>query len=143
MASEERLYFISMAAEILGMHPQTLRKYERLGLIQPPRTIGSMRVYDREEIERLRLIKRLVDYAGDRIQVMPGGGIKLFNCNEVVTRTGCRQIHVATFTTRRDDSTHHRPSVTFGGALMPPENRYDVTDRSVVEQLTRLTNRRA
>ena len=50
-----------MAAEMLGMHPQTLRKYERLGLVQPSRTIGSMRLYSREELERLRLIKRLVD----------------------------------------------------------------------------------
>ena len=64
MASEQDLYFISMAAEILGMHPQTLRKYERLGLIQPSRTIGSMRLYSREELERLRLIKHLVDELG-------------------------------------------------------------------------------
>ena len=91
--------------------------------------------------EGLELIKRLVDYAGDRIQVLPGGGIKLFNCHEIVTRTGCRQIHVAAFTTRRDDSTHHRPHVTFGGSLIPSENRYDVTDRSAVEQLTRAANR--
>ena len=42
MAFEQDLYFISMAAEMLGLHPQTLRKYERLGLIQPSRTIGSM-----------------------------------------------------------------------------------------------------
>ena len=55
MASEHRLYLISMAAEMLGMHPQTLRKYERLGLVQPTRTVGSMRVYDREELERLRV----------------------------------------------------------------------------------------
>ena len=44
MASDQDLLFISMAAEMLGMHPQTLRKYERLGLIQPSRTIGSMRL---------------------------------------------------------------------------------------------------
>ena len=61
---EQELFFISMAAEMLGMHPQTLRKYERLGLIQPSRTIGSMRLYSREELERLRLIKRLVDELG-------------------------------------------------------------------------------
>jgi len=85
--------------------------------------------------EGLDLIKRLVDHAGDRIQVMPGGGVKLFNIDEVVIRTGCRQIHVAAFTSRRDDSTSNRPHVTFGGALQPPENRYDVTDRSVVERL--------
>lgn len=58
------LFFISMAAEMLGMHPQTLRKYERLGLVQPSRTIGSIRLYSREELERLRLIKRLVDELG-------------------------------------------------------------------------------
>jgi MerR family transcriptional regulator/heat shock protein HspR len=58
------LYFISMAARLLHMHPQTLRKYERLGLVRPTRTVGSMRVYSREELERLRLIKHLVDEAG-------------------------------------------------------------------------------
>ena len=46
------------------MHPQTLRKYERLGLVQPTRTIGDMRLYSREELERIKLIKRLVDEAG-------------------------------------------------------------------------------
>lgn len=49
---------------MLQMHPQTLRKYERLGLVQPARTIGSMRLYSRDEIERLRFIKRLVDDMG-------------------------------------------------------------------------------
>ena len=46
------------------MHPQTLRKYERLGLVRPARTVGSMRLYSRDEIERLRFIKRLVDRSG-------------------------------------------------------------------------------
>src|SRR5687767_13169092 len=58
------LYFISMAARLLDMHPQTLRKYERLGFIRPTRTIGSMRVYTRHELDRLRLIKHLVDEVG-------------------------------------------------------------------------------
>jgi MerR family transcriptional regulator/heat shock protein HspR len=60
----EELIFISTAARMLGMHPQTLRKYERLGLVRPARTIGSMRLYSRDEIERLRFIKRLVDDVG-------------------------------------------------------------------------------
>jgi MerR family transcriptional regulator/heat shock protein HspR len=42
---EHQLYFISMAARRLGMHPQTLRKYERLGLVQPTRRIGTTRLY--------------------------------------------------------------------------------------------------
>jgi MerR family transcriptional regulator/heat shock protein HspR len=64
MPLEHDLYFISMAARLLDMHPQTLRKYERLGLVRPTRTIGSMRVYSQDELERLRLIKRLVEDAG-------------------------------------------------------------------------------
>ena len=61
---QDGFILISVAARHLGMHPQTLRKYERLGLVQPSRTIGSMRLYSREELERLRLIKRLVDESG-------------------------------------------------------------------------------
>ena len=58
------MYFISTAAELLEMHPQTLRKYERLGLVRPQRVLGSMRVYTDVELERIRLIKALVDDAG-------------------------------------------------------------------------------
>ena len=58
------LYFISRAARLLDMHPQTLRKYERLGLVRPTRTIGSMRLYSHDELERLRVIKHLVEEAG-------------------------------------------------------------------------------
>ena len=61
---EEEFLLISVAARHLGMHPQTLRKYERLGLVRPSRTLGSMRVYSRGEIDRLRIIKHLVDEAG-------------------------------------------------------------------------------
>jgi MerR family transcriptional regulator, heat shock protein HspR len=64
MAVEHDLYFISMAARLLEMHPQTLRKYERLGLVRPTRTIGSMRLYSQQELERLKLIKHLVEEEG-------------------------------------------------------------------------------
>jgi MerR family transcriptional regulator, heat shock protein HspR len=64
MAKPREMYLISMAAELLDMHPQTLRKYERLGLVRPLRSLGSMRVYTTDELERLRLIKVLVDEGG-------------------------------------------------------------------------------
>jgi MerR family transcriptional regulator/heat shock protein HspR len=64
MPERTDLYLISTAADLLDMHPQTLRKYERLGLVRPQRTLGSMRVYTHEELDRLRLIKSLVDEAG-------------------------------------------------------------------------------
>ena len=53
------VYIISVAARLLEMHPQTLRKYERLGLVRPSRTIGMLRLYSEEDIEKLRLIKHL------------------------------------------------------------------------------------
>jgi len=86
--------------------------------------------------EGLELICRLIEYGGDRIQIMPGGGIRPHTFMEVIARTHCRQIHVAAFTTRADDSTRHHPAVTFGGALYPPENRYDLTDRDVIQRLS-------
>jgi len=54
------VYIISVAARILAMHPQTLRKYERVGLVTPSRTNGMLRLYSEEDIARLRLIKHLV-----------------------------------------------------------------------------------
>ena len=82
MDVDQDLFFISMAARLLGMHPQTLRKYERLGLVQPSRTIGSMRLYSRGELERLKLIKRLVDDAGINL----AGVQRLLEIAEVVQR---------------------------------------------------------
>ena len=85
--------------------------------------------------EGLDLIARLVDYARGRIVVMPGGGIKPYHFDAVIAKTGCPEIHVAAWKTLRDDSTRQKPWVTFGGALYPPENLYDVTDRDVVAGL--------
>ncbi len=82
MAFDQEFYFISVAARMLGMHPQTLRKYERLGLIQPSRTVGSMRLYSREELERLRIIKHLVDDNGINL----AGVQRLLSIAEVVQR---------------------------------------------------------
>ena len=58
------VYIISVAARILEMHPQTLRKYERLGLINPGRTIGMLRLYSEEDIKKVRLIRHLSDELG-------------------------------------------------------------------------------
>jgi len=76
------LYLISMAAELLDMHPQTLRKYERLGLVRPHRTLGSMRVYTQDELDRLKLIKTLVDDAGINL----AGVQRLLSIADVVQR---------------------------------------------------------
>jgi MerR family transcriptional regulator/heat shock protein HspR len=75
-------YLISVAAEMLDMHPQTLRKYERLGLVRPHRTTGSMRVYTQEELARLRMIKSLVEDAGINL----AGVHRLLAISEVALR---------------------------------------------------------
>jgi MerR family transcriptional regulator/heat shock protein HspR len=82
MSLQDDIYFISVAARMLGMHPQTLRKYERLGLVQPSRTMGSMRLYTRDELERLRIIKRLVEDGGINL----AGVQRLLAIAEIVQR---------------------------------------------------------
>jgi len=58
------LYMISVVAEILGIHPQTLRQYERLELIKPSRTIGNTRLYSEEDIEQIKFILTLTKDLG-------------------------------------------------------------------------------
>jgi MerR family transcriptional regulator/heat shock protein HspR len=57
-------YMISIAAELVGMHPQTLRIYENKGLVSPKRTRGNTRLYSEVDLERLRLIQRLTTELG-------------------------------------------------------------------------------
>jgi MerR family transcriptional regulator, heat shock protein HspR len=57
-------YMISVAAELVGMHPQTLRMYEQKGLVRPKRTEGNTRLYSDADLERLRLIQRLTGELG-------------------------------------------------------------------------------
>jgi MerR family transcriptional regulator, heat shock protein HspR len=57
-------YMISVAADLVGMHPQTLRIYETKGLIRPNRTAGNTRLYSESDLERLRLIQRLTNELG-------------------------------------------------------------------------------
>jgi MerR family transcriptional regulator/heat shock protein HspR len=61
---ERPRYMISVAAELVGMHPQTLRIYEQKGLLRPKRTAGNTRVYSDADVERLQLIQRLTTDLG-------------------------------------------------------------------------------
>jgi MerR family transcriptional regulator, heat shock protein HspR len=57
-------YMISVAADLVGMHPQTLRIYETKGLVRPKRTAGNTRLYSELDLERLRLVQRLTTELG-------------------------------------------------------------------------------
>lgn len=63
-AQDEPCYIISIAARLLGVHQQTLRYYERAGLIQPSRSRGNIRLYSPADIQRVRQAQRLVDELG-------------------------------------------------------------------------------
>ncbi|MEN6549692.1 MAG: MerR family transcriptional regulator [Armatimonadia bacterium] len=61
---DEPVYYISIAARLISAHPQTLRMYERAGLVQPRRTPQGLRLYSERDIERLRQIQRLTQELG-------------------------------------------------------------------------------
>ena len=61
---DEPIYVISIAARLTNLHPQTLRHYERIGLLKPARTSGNQRVYSQEDLERLRQIVHLTEEVG-------------------------------------------------------------------------------
>ena len=63
-AEGRAVYVISVAAELAGVHPQTLRMYERKGLLRPERTTGSVRRYSDEDVEHVRLIQSLTQERG-------------------------------------------------------------------------------
>jgi hypothetical protein len=72
------LYVISVAAELSGLHPQTLRQYDRLGLVSPNRTIGRNRRYSLRDIASLRMVGRLVAGLAPCLACLPMGC--LFGC---------------------------------------------------------------
>lgn len=63
-SDDEPIYVISVAARLVEMHPQTLRYYERAGLLKPTRSSGKIRLYSQREIERLRKIARFTNELG-------------------------------------------------------------------------------
>ena len=64
IADDEPCYVISVAAKMLGMHQQTLRYYERMGIIEPSRSRGNIRLYSQADISRLRQVQRLINDLG-------------------------------------------------------------------------------
>ena len=61
---ESGVYIISVAARLLEVHPQTLRKYEKYGLVRPSRSVVMLRLYSEDDLIRLKIIKTLVDEYG-------------------------------------------------------------------------------
>ena len=81
-ADEQPRYVISIAAQILGVHPQTLRLYEREGLIEPQRSGGKIRLYSERDINRVRFIMRLTNDLGVNL----AGAEAILNMRERILR---------------------------------------------------------
>jgi MerR family transcriptional regulator/heat shock protein HspR len=80
--NERGVYMISVAAELAGMHPQTLRIYETRGLIRPKRSSGNTRLYSQEDVDRLRRIQELTCELGMNL----AGVEKVFELEEEIAR---------------------------------------------------------
>ena len=74
------------------------------------------------------VIREMIEFAQGAIQILPGAGVSLRNVERLVAETGCDQVHVAKFRSYTDPSTAGNPDIFYGGALYPPEDRYDVID---------------
>lgn len=83
------------------------------------------------------LIRRLIDYSNGRIEILPGGGIHLPTIDDLISKTGCSQVHLAAPSSRDDRSTLLRPSIRFGSSLYPSEARYEVTDMESVKRVAK------
>ena len=80
----------------------------------------------------LDTIAEMIRFAGNAIEILPGAGITLKNAKRVVEATGCKQIHLARHRTLPDTSVQNNRSIYYGGALYPPEDRFDITDMEYV-----------
>ena len=74
-------------------------------------------------------------YARGRIQILPGAGITARNLRQVVSLTGCSQVHIAPQKTVYDRSASGNPAIYFGGMLYPPEDRYSLIDKNQVQRM--------
>jgi copper homeostasis protein len=81
------------------------------------------------------VIREMMDFAKGAIQILPGAGVNLKNVDASIERTGCGQIHVARFTQAVDPSTANNRDIYYGGALYPPEDRYDVIDGGYIARI--------
>ena len=81
------------------------------------------------------VVREMIEFAQGAIQILPGAGINLKNVDRVVQATGCDQIHIGWFRRCSDPSTANNRDIFYGGALYPPEDRYDMIDADYISQI--------
>ena len=111
-------YMISVAAELVGMHPQTLRIYETKGLVRPRRTPGNTRLYSEADLDRLRVIQRLTTELGLNL----AGVERVLSLEDEVARLRGRLDRLEKEMRRAVDQTHRqyrRELVVFDQPRLP------------------------
>ena len=74
----------------------------------------------------------MIRHAAGRIQILPGAGITARNMDRIIAETGCDQIHLAAHKARQDTSVSNNQAIYYGGALYPPEDRFQVIDSDYI-----------
>ena len=116
-------YMISVAADIVGMHPQTLRIYEAKGLVQPRRTPGNTRLYSEADLERLRAIQHLTTELGLNL----AGVERVLTLQDELARLQARVARLEREMRRAVDQTHRqyrRELVLYERPLPPARNAW-------------------
>jgi len=119
--SDRPIYMISIAAELAGLHPQTLRMYESKGLVRPKRTPGGTRLYSEADVERLRIIQRLTTELGLNL-----AGVELVLRLEDELRRAHAQIEQLQRQLKQDVKdvhSHYRRDLVLYGEQRLPEKR--------------------
>lgn len=114
---EEPVYLISVVSNILNIHPQTLRQYEREGLLEPSRTEGRMRLYSKKDIDRMKLILRLTRQMGVNL----AGVDIILQLKEQIdsAKEEIKQLREELSKTNRQGSVHVSKALV-------PKNSYDI-----------------
>ena len=82
-------------------------------------------------------IRDMIAYARGRIQILPGAGITPKNIRRIARETGAEQLHIAVHRAMSDTSTANNRSIFYGGCLYPPEDRFNIIDRSEIQRITK------
>lgn len=81
-------------------------------------------------------VREMIAHAAGRIQILPGAGITAKNMDRIIAETGCDQIHLAAHKVQYDTSVQNNRAIYYGGALYPPEDRFNVIDRDYIGGMT-------
>ena len=119
--------------------PDPLKALDELIYLGLTRVLTSGQ--ERTAIEGIDLIRKLIVHAGDRIEILPGSGLRSHNIREFVEQTKATQVHFSAFGQRLDSSMQNRPHISFNGAVPPPEDRYDLIDHSIIQSVCELLSR--